>query len=82
MGEIKILKVKATDESMQAVNDFIHSMIPSDCDDMSLFVVIYSVGNVDIVGLASCGMDDLSVAHVQRNMSVIADDITGSGLFD
>ena len=36
MGEIKILKVKATDESIQAVNDFIHSMIPSDCDDMIL----------------------------------------------
>ena len=30
------LRVKATDESLQAVNDFIHSMLPSDCDDMIL----------------------------------------------
>ena len=30
------LKVKAKDESMQAVNDFIHSLLPSDCDDMLL----------------------------------------------
>lgn len=30
------LRVKATDESMQAVNDFIHSIIPQDCDAMLL----------------------------------------------
>ena len=30
------LRVKATDESMQAVNDFIHSMIPQNCDEMLL----------------------------------------------
>ncbi len=30
------LRVKATDESLQAVNDFIHSMLPSDCDNMIL----------------------------------------------
>ena len=30
------LRVKATDESMQKVNDFIHSTLPSDCDEMLL----------------------------------------------
>ena len=34
MNETKELKIKASDESMQAVNDFIHSMLPSGCDDM------------------------------------------------
>ena len=33
---MKELKVKATDESMQAVNDFIHSMLPAKTDDMVL----------------------------------------------
>ena len=30
------LRVKATDESMQTVNDFIHSILPSACDEMIL----------------------------------------------
>ena len=30
------LKVKASDESMQSVNDFIHSMLPDGCDEMLL----------------------------------------------
>ena len=34
MNESRELKIKASDESMQAVNDFIHSMLPSGCDDM------------------------------------------------
>ena len=36
MDEIKELKIKASDESMQAVNDFIHSMLPENCDEMIL----------------------------------------------
>ena len=31
---MKQITIKAADESMQAVNDFIHSQIPSDCDEM------------------------------------------------
>ena len=30
------LRVKATDESIQTVNDFIHSSLPSACDEMIL----------------------------------------------
>ena len=30
------LRVKASDESMQAVNDFIHSVLPKNCDPMVL----------------------------------------------
>lgn len=33
---MKQITIKAADESMQAVNDFIHSQIPSDCDEMIL----------------------------------------------
>ena len=36
MRETKKLTVKATDESMQTVNDFIHSVIPSTADEMVL----------------------------------------------
>ncbi len=34
MNESRELKIKASDESMQAVNDFIHSMLPAGCDIM------------------------------------------------
>ena len=30
------LRVKANDESLQTVNDFIHSLLPSSCDEMIL----------------------------------------------
>jgi len=36
MNEMKALTVKASDESMQTVNDFIHSMLPENCDEMIL----------------------------------------------
>ena len=36
MKETKTLTIKASDESMQTVNDFIHSMLPADCDEMLL----------------------------------------------
>jgi anti-sigma regulatory factor (Ser/Thr protein kinase) len=36
IGETMELKVKASDENMQTVNDFIHSVIPSECDEMIL----------------------------------------------
>ena len=36
MSESKELKVPASDESMSAVNDFIHSMLPPKTDDMVL----------------------------------------------
>ena len=36
MKETKTLTIKASDESMQTVNDFIHSMLPADCDAMLL----------------------------------------------
>lgn len=36
MRETKTLTVKASDQSMQNVNDFIHSILPPDCDAMLL----------------------------------------------
>lgn len=36
MSESKILKIQASDKNMQAVNDFVHSMLPAGCDEMLL----------------------------------------------
>ena len=36
MSEEKKLTVKASDQNLAAVNDFIHSMLPVGCDDMLL----------------------------------------------
>ncbi len=36
MNESKKITVKASDESMQTVNDFIHSVITDECDEMIL----------------------------------------------
>ena len=36
MNEKKEITVKASDESMEAVNTFIHSMLPEKCDEMLL----------------------------------------------
>jgi len=36
MSESKILKIQASDKNMQAVNDFVHSMLPTGCDEMLL----------------------------------------------
>ena len=36
MSEEKTLTVKASDQNLAAVNDFIHSLLPAACDDMLL----------------------------------------------
>ena len=36
MSEMKELRIQASDESLQAINDFIHSLLPTGCDDMLL----------------------------------------------
>ena len=33
---MKQLKVKATDESMEAVNNFVHSVLPPKCDELAI----------------------------------------------
>lgn len=63
-NETKELKIKACDESMQAVNDFIHSMLPSDCNEMLLNQIYLAVEEIFIniahysgaaEALVSCG---------------------------
>ena len=63
-NETKELKIKACDESMQAVNDFIHSMLPSSCDEMLLNQIDLAVEEIFIniahysgaaEALVSCG---------------------------
>ena len=63
-NETKELKIKACDESMQAVNDFIHSMLPASCDEMLLNQIDLAVEEIFIniahysgaaEALVSCG---------------------------
>ena len=42
------LNVKASDESMQAVNDFIHSLLPESCDEMLLNQIDLAVEEIFI----------------------------------
>lgn len=46
MNEVKELKIKASDESMQAVNDFVHSFLPEDSNDMLLNQIDLAVEEV------------------------------------
>ena len=63
-NETKELKIKACDKSMQAVNDFIHSMLPASCDEMLLNQIDLAVEEIFIniahysgaaEALVSCG---------------------------
>jgi anti-sigma regulatory factor (Ser/Thr protein kinase) len=40
------LRVKANDESLQTVNDFIHSLLPSVCDEMILYQIDLAVEEI------------------------------------
>ena len=64
MNECRELKIKASDESMQAVNDFIHSMLPAGCDEMLLNQIDLAVEEIFVniahysgaaEALVSCG---------------------------
>ena len=65
------LKVKATDESMQAVNDFIHSIIPKNCDEMLLNQIDLAVEEIFV-----------NIAHYSGSEDAVINctyEISGSG---
>ena len=61
MSEIKELKIKASDESMQTVYDFIHSMLPADCDDMLLNQIDLAVEEIFVNIAHYSGADEAVV---------------------
>ncbi len=61
MDDLKELKVKASDESMQAVNDFIHSVLPKDCDDMLLNQIDLAVEEIFVNIAHYSGADQAEV---------------------
>ena len=62
------LRVKATDESMQAVNDFIHSIIPQDCDAMLLNQIDLAVEEI-FVNIAHYSGSDEAVINCTYEVS-------------
>ena len=62
------LRVKATDESMQAVNDFIHSIIPKDCNEMLLNQIDLAVEEI-FVNIAHYSGSEEAVINCTYEMS-------------
>ena len=50
------LKVKATDQNLQAVNDFVHSILPSECSEMVLNQIDLAVEEI-VVNIAHYAYD-------------------------
>ena len=62
MNESRELKIKASDESMQAVNDFIHSMLPPACDDMLLNQIDLAVEEIFVNIAHYSGADEAIIS--------------------
>lgn len=61
MDDLKELKVKASDESMQTVNDFIHSVLPAGCDVMLLNQIDLAVEEIFVNIAHYSGADQAEV---------------------
>ena len=68
MNESRELKIKASDESMQAVNDFIHSMLPSGCDDMLVNQIDLAVEEI-FVNIAHYSGSEEAVVYADYHVS-------------
>ena len=62
MNEMKNLTIKASDENMQAVNDFIHSMLPPACGDMLLNQIDLAVEEIFVNIAHYSGSKDAEIA--------------------
>ena len=62
MNEMKNLTIKASDENMQTVNDFIHSMLPSGCDDMLLNQIDLAVEEIFVNIAHYSGSEEAEIA--------------------
>lgn len=56
------LRVKASDESMQTVNDFIHSIIPKNCDTMVLNQIDLAVEEIFVNIAHYSGSEDAEIS--------------------
>ena len=61
-NETKELKIKACDESLQAVNDFIHSMLPESCDEILLNQIDLAVEEIFVNIAHYSGADEALVS--------------------
>lgn len=61
MDDLKELKVKASVESMPAVNDFIHSLLPAGCDVMLLNQIDLAVEEIFVNIAHYSGADQAEV---------------------
>lgn len=65
------LRVKASDENMQAVNDFIHSILPKNCDAMVLNQIDLAVEEIFVNIAHYSGSDE---AEISADMIYSGDD--------
>ncbi len=65
------LKVKASDDNMQAVNDFVHSVLPSGCDPMVLNQIDLAVEEIFVNIAHYSGSEE---AEISADLSYSGDD--------
>ena len=73
------LRVKAKDESLEAVNDFIHSALPSDCDEMILNQIDLAVEEI-FVNIAHYSGSEEAVINCNFNNDVLEMSFSDSGV--
>lgn len=62
MNETKNLTIKASDTNMQTVNDFIHSMLPSGCDNMLINQIDLAVEEIFVNIAHYSGSEEAEIA--------------------
>ena len=69
------LRVKAKDESLEAVNDFIHSALPSDCNEMILNQIDLAVEEIFVNIAHYSGSEEAIInCRFENGMLEIKDD--------
>ena len=58
---MKQLKVKATDESMEAVNNFVHSVLPPKCDELAINQIDLAVEEIFVNIAHYSGSEDAEI---------------------
>ena len=64
------LNVKANDESMQTVNDFIHSLLPESCDEMLLNQIDLAVEEI-FINIAHYSGSDQAIIKAEFTDNVL-----------
>ncbi len=61
MSEKKELKIKASDKSLPAINDFIHALLPASCDELLLDQIDLAVEEVFVNIAHYSGAEEASI---------------------